>query len=215
MSDANRELELEEIPGPPLFRLVPEDGGEVFERAEVGGEVARVGALFSTRELAREFSGEAEAFGMESLSNLEAEVLEDPGAVEGYARSGMDFILVVTENGTGLFHAGDVAAVVSSGAGELAFPLHFFTDEAGEAPLISVEEGGGEVLVAALFTSPERAADFRERASHLSLPETLGTIWNREGLSRHARVAGSAGAEYAVMDPEAGTTEAIPLDELK
>jgi hypothetical protein len=215
MSDPNRELSLEELPESPLFKLT-DDGANVFQRSEVGGEEAKVGAMFPTRELAEEFSWEAEAFGMESLSNLEAEELEDRASIEKYASSpGVDYLLVVTERGTGLFHAPDVAAHFSEEAGEFSFPLHFFTDEAGESPLISVEHGDGEILVAALFSSPEKAEDFRKRAFHLDLPDTLGTIHDRDGLSRHALVAERAGAEYAVLDPEAGTTEAIPLDELK
>lgn len=216
MTGPNRELSLEEFPEPPLFKLADEDGGDAFEETEVGGEEAKVGAIFSSRELAEWFSGEAESFGMDSLSNLAAEELEDRAAVEEYAASSrMDYLLVVTERGSGLFHAEDVAAHFSEESGGFTFPLHFFTDESGESPLISVEEGDGELLVAALFTSPEKAEGFRKRASHLDLPETLGTIWNREGLSRHALVAERAGADYAVLDPEAGTTEAIPLDEMK
>jgi hypothetical protein len=216
MTDPNRELRLEELPEPPLFKLISGDGGDVLEENEVGGEEAKVGALFSARELAEEFSEEAESFGMGSFSNLGAEELEDRASVEEYAASpGVDFLLVVTESGTGLFHAPDVAARFSDESGGFPFPLHFFTDEAGESPLISVEESGGEILVAALFTSPERAEDFRKQAHHLGLPETLGTIHDREGLSRHALVAERAGADYAVLDPEAGMTEAIPLDELK
>lgn len=215
MSDPNRELPLEEMPEPPIFKLTDGDGNDVLEETEVGGEKAAVGALFSSRELAGEFSGEAETFGMEALSSLEPEELENNASVEEYAASGMDFILVVTERGTGLFHAADVAARGSEGSGGFPLPLHFFTDESGESPLISVEEGDGEILVAALFTTSGRAEDFRKKASRLDLPETLGTIHDRDGLSRHARVAERAGADYAVLDPESGLTEAIPLDELK
>ncbi|MGI8541333.1 MAG: hypothetical protein ACR2N0_16435 [Rubrobacteraceae bacterium] len=216
MTDPNRELSLEELPEPPLFKLTDENGGDIFEETEVGGEAAKVGALFSSREIAEEFSEEAESFGMGSFSNLGAGVLETRASVEGYATMpGVDFLLVVAERGTGLFHASDVAARSSEESGGFPFPLHFFTDEAGESPLITVEESGGEILVAALFTSSEKAEDFRQRASHLDLPDTLGTIHEREGLSRHALVAERTGAEYAVLDPEAGTTEAIPLDELK
>jgi hypothetical protein len=215
MTDPNRELRLEEMPPPPLFKLVADDGSDVFESIEVGGEEAKVGAVFSTRELAGEFSEEAEAFGMGAMRGLGVEALGDPALIGKYATSGMDFILVVTERGTGLFHAGDVAARFSEEPDGFTFPVYIFADEAGESPLISVEEGSGEILVAALFTSPERAENFRKRASHLDLPDTLGTIWDRDGLSRHALVAERAGAEYAVIDPEAGTTEAVPLDELK
>jgi hypothetical protein len=88
------------------------------------------------------------------------------------------------------------------------------SDERGEAPLISVDAGGEEVLVAALFSSPERARAFREKASHLHLPDRLGNVEDRDGLRRHALVARQAGADYAVVDPEAGLTEAIPVDDL-
>ncbi|MGH3090525.1 MAG: hypothetical protein ACRDSJ_24875 [Rubrobacteraceae bacterium] len=214
MSDANRELRLEEIPQPPLHKLVAEDGADIFEETEVGGEEAKVGALFSSRELAEEFSGEAETFEMGSLSNLEPKELEDWRAVERYASSGADYVLVVTERGTGLFYASDISAHISEATDEFSFPLHFFTDEAGESPLISVEQGGETLLVVALFTSVDRAESFRAGASRLDLPKTLGTIWDRDGLRRHALVAKNAGADYAVFDPESGLTEAITLDEL-
>jgi hypothetical protein len=96
----------------------------------------------------------------------------------------------------------------------LPFPLYLLSDERGEAPLISVETDEGEVMVAALFSAPERARAFRERAARLDLPDALGTIEDAEGLGRHALVAQQAGADYAVVDPEAGTTEAIPIEEL-
>jgi hypothetical protein len=91
-------------------------------------------------------------------------------------------------------------------------PLYVISDEIGESPLISVERE--EVLVAPLFSSPERARAFREQASHLDLPDRLGSIEDREGLRRHALVARQAGAGYAVVDPESGLTEAIPIEEL-
>lgn len=215
MSDENRELRLEEIPTPPLHKLTSHEGNDIFQQTEVGGEEAQVGALFSSRELAEEFSEEAEAFGMESLANLEPEELEDQSSIEEYASSpGMDYLLVVTERGTGLFHAPDVAARFSAETGEFVFPLYIFTDESGESPLISVEQSDETLLVAALFTSPEKAEAFREIASHLDLPDTLGTINEHDGLRRHALVAKSVGADYAVVDPESGMTEAIPLEEL-
>jgi hypothetical protein len=92
--------------------------------------------------------------------------------------------------------------------------LYVISDERGEAPLISVETSGEEVLVAALFSSPQKARAFREKASHLDLPDRLGSIEDRGGLSRHALVARQAGAGYAVVDPESGLTEAIPIEEL-
>ncbi|MBA2712348.1 MAG: hypothetical protein H0U55_02190, partial [Rubrobacteraceae bacterium] len=56
--------------------------------------------------------------------------------------------------------------------------------------------------------------DFRERAAHLGLPGSLGTIEDREGLKRHALIARQAGATYAVIDPASGLTDAIPIEEL-
>ena len=128
--------------------------------------------------------------------------------------SGPDYVLVVSESGAGLFHAGDVAHRASEMAGEILLPLYIISDESGEAPLISVEVDEGEVLVAALFSSPEKARDFRERAAHLDLPDSLGTIEDGDGLRRHALVARQAGAAYAVVDPASGLTEAIPIEEL-
>ena len=80
--------------------------------------------------------------------------------------------------------------------------------------MITVETDGEEALVAALFSSPGRARAFRAKASHLELPDSLGTIEDRDGLRRHALVARQAGAAYAVIDPESGLTEAIPMEEL-
>jgi hypothetical protein len=214
VSDVSRELRLEEIPPPPLFKLARGDGEDVFEQTEVGGESATVGALFATRELTEEFSAEAEEFGMEALSGLEPRRLGDWGAVEVYAASGADYLLVVSERGTGLFHSGDVARRAAEAVGEIPFPLYVMSDERGEAPLISVQTDGEEALVAALFSSPEKARTFREKASHLDLPDSLGTIEDRDGLRRHALVARQAGAAYAVIDPESGLTEAIPVEEL-
>ena len=214
MSEVGRELGFEDLPSPPLFKLVGEGGEDVFEEMEMGGEPSRIGALFSGRELAEEFSAEAEELGMEALAGLEVRELEGWEAVEVYASSGEDYVLVVSEGGTGIFHAGDVAHYAAEKAGEMPFPLYLISDEKGEAPLISVETGGDEVLVAALFSSPERARAFREQASHLDLPDRLGSIEDREGLRRHALVARQAGAGYAVVDPESSLTDAIPIEEL-
>jgi hypothetical protein len=214
VSEVDHELGFEELPPPPLFKLVWEDGEDVFEETEVGGEPSKVGALFSSRELAEEFSAEADELGMGALSGLETSELEDWEAVEIYAASGQDYVLVVSEKGTGLFHAGDVASRAAEKAREVPFPLYLISDERGEAPLISVETEGSEVLVAALFSSPEKARGFKERASHLDLPGALGRIEDRDGLRRHALVARQAGADYAVIDPESGLTEAIPIEEL-
>jgi hypothetical protein len=120
-------------------------------------------------------------------------------------------VLVVSGAGTGLFHAGDLAHRAAEEEG-VPLPLYVISDEIGESPLISVERE--EVLVAPLFSSPERARAFREQASHLDLPDRLGSIEDREGLRRHALVARQAGAGYAVVDPESGLTEAIPIEEL-
>jgi hypothetical protein len=214
MSEVARELGFEDLPSPPLFKLVEEDGEDVFEETEVGGEPSKVGALFSSRELAEEFSTGAGEFGLGALGGLGPGELRDWGAVEVYAASGEDYVLVVSERGTGLFHAGDVAQRAAEEAREMPFPLFLMSDERGESPLISVETGGEEMLVAALFSSPEKAHAFREKAPHLDLPDRLGTIEDRDGLRRHALVARQAGADYAVIDPESGLTEAIPVEDL-
>jgi hypothetical protein len=214
VGEIGRELTLDDLPRPPLFKLVDPDGRDVFQETEVGSERAEVGALFSDRELAGEFSAGAAGHGMDDLSGLDPRELSDWGAVEVYALSGADFVLIVSETGAGLFHAGDVAQKAEEMAGEMPFPLYMFSDERGDAPLVSVEVDEGEVLVAALFSSPENAGDFRERAAHLDLPGSLGTIENREGLRRHALIARGAGATYAVVDPASGLTEAIPIEEL-
>ncbi len=215
MSDPLRELNLDELPYPPLFRLVDEEGNEVFGETEVGGEPSKkVGVLFGDAELAREFSSGASEHGMGVFAGLEPLPLPDWGMVEIFAAAGEDYVLVVSERGTGLFHAGDVVRQAAEKALEIPFPLYLLSDARGEAPLISVETDGGEVMVAALFSTPEKARAFRERAAHLELPDGLGTIDAAEGLRRHALVARQAGAGYAVIDPEAGTTEAIPLEDL-
>ena len=214
MAEAGRELTLEDLPRPPLFKLVDPEGRDVFQETEVGGERAVVAALFSDRELAGGFSAGAAEHGMEDLSGLDPRELGDWGAVEVFALSGADFVLVVSEEGAGLFFAEDVALRAAEAAGEMPFPLYLISDEGGEAPLISVEVEGGEVFVATLFSSPERARAFKERAAHLNLPGSLATILDQDGLRRHALIAREAGAAYAVVDPESGLTEAIPVEEL-
>ena len=214
MAETGRELTLDDLPRPPLFKLVDREGKDVFQETEVGGERARVAALFSDRELAGEFSAGAAEHGMGNLSGLDPRRLADWGAVEVFALSGADFVLVVSEEGAGLFHAEDVAHRAVEVAQEIPFPLYLISDERGEAPLISVEVEGGEVLVATLFSSQERARAFKERAAHLDLPGTLATIEDRDGLRRHALIAREAGAAYVVIDPEGGLTEAIPVEEL-
>lgn len=211
---AETELTLDRLPAPPLYKLADPEGRDVFQQTEVGGERATVAVLFSDRELAGEFSAGAAGHGMEDLAGLDSRQLPDWSAVEAYALSGADFVLVVSGEGVGLFHAGDVARRASERAGETPFPLYVISDEGGEAPLISVEVDDGEVLVATLFSSPEGARAFRERAAHLALPDRLGTIDDPDGLRRHALVARDAGAAYAVIDPESGLTEARPIEEL-
>lgn len=214
MAETGRELTLDDLPRPPLFKLVDPAGRDVLQETAVGGEGARVAALFSDRELAGEFSAGAAAHGMEALSGTDPGELPDWGAVEDFALSGADYVLVVSGRGAGLFHASDVARRAAEREGEVPFPLYVISDEAGEAPLITVEVDGGEVLVAALFGSPEGARAFRERAGHLDLPDRLGTVEDAEGLRRHALVAREAGAEYAVIDPASGLTDAVPIEEL-
>lgn len=214
MDDTRPELTLDDLPLPPLFKLVDPEGEDVFQETEVGGESALIGALFSDRDLAGEFSAGAAAHGMESLSNLDPRQLPDWVSVEDFALSGAEYLLVVSERGAGLFHSEDVAQKAQDSAGEIPYPLYMISDERGEAPLISVEVDDGEVLVAALFSSREKAREFRERAAHLDLPDSHGTIEDRDGLRRHALVARDAGAEYVVIDPASGLTEAIPIQEL-
>jgi hypothetical protein len=214
MAEPGRELALGDLPRPPLFRLVDGEGRDVLQETEVGGERAKVAALFSDRELTGEFSAGAAEHGMGAMAGADPRPLADWGAVEDFALGGADYVLVVSEDGAGLFHAEDVAREAAGRAGEIPFPLYVISDEGGEAPLIAVEVDEGEVLVAALFGSPEGARSFRERAAHLGLPDRLGTIDDAEGLARHALVARDAGAEYAVIDPGSGLTDAVPIGEL-
>ena len=208
------ELTLDDLPRPPLFKLVDPGGEDVFQETEVGGESALVGAVFSDRELAGEFSAGAAAHGMESLSGLDPRQLPDWPSVEDFALSGAAYLLVVSERGAGLFYSEAVAQKAQELAGEIPYPLYMISDERGEAPLISVEVDDGEVLVAALFSSREKAREFRTRAAHLDLPDSHGTIEDGDGLRRHALVARDAGADYVVVDPSSGLTEAIPIQEL-
>ena len=151
---------------------------------------------------------------MDALSGLEPRELGDWRTMEVFASAGEDYVLVISHGGIGLFHTGDVALRAAERAAEMPLPLYLISDERGEAPLLSVETDEGEVLVAALFSTPEKARAFKERAAHLDLPDSLGTIDDADGLTRHALVAQQAGADYAVIDPESGYTEAIPLEEL-
>jgi len=214
VNGAERELSLDELPRPPLYRLVNKEGRDALQETEVGSEPATVGVLFSDEELAREFSAGASEHGMDALAGLVPGELGDWGAVEVFAAAGEDYVLVVSGSGTGLFHASDVAVRAAERAREIPFPLYLISEEMGEAPLISVETEEGEVLVAALFSTPEKARAFRERAAHLDLPDSLGQIDDEDGLRRHALVARQAGADYAVVDPESGLTEAISIEEL-
>lgn len=212
--EPDQELQLDELPHPPLFKLVDASGADVFDRKEVDGELSTVGALFASRELGEEFSHNAAEFGLEAMANLEVWELPDWGSVEAYALTGEEYILVISEKGAGLFFADDVAQHANRENEAPSFPLYLFSDERGEAPLISVEDEDGPLLVVALFSSPEKANRFREKAVHLDLPSSLGTIGDTDGLNRHALIARQAGANYAVIDPESGTTEAIPLEDL-
>lgn len=214
MAEPGRELALGDLPRPPLFRLVDAEGRDVLQDTEVGGEGARVAALFSDRELAGEFSAGAAEHGMGAMAGADPRPLADWGAVRDFALGGADYVLVVSGEGAGLFHAEDVAGEAAGREGEIPLPLYVISDEAGEAPLITVEVDGGEVLVVALFGSQEGARSFREGAAHLGLPERLGIIDDAEGLARHALVAREAGAEYAVIDPGPGLTDAVPIEEL-
>lgn len=214
MADPMRELSLEELPRPPLYKLVDGEGQDVFMEAEVGDEPATVGVLFESESLARELAEDAEEHGMDALSGLDPRSLPDWGAVGVFASAGEDHVLVVSEQGTGLFYAEDVAHYAAEAAGETKFPMYILADERGAAPLITVETDAGEVLVTALFTSTKKARAFRETARHLELPDGLGLIDDAGGLMRHARIAEEAGAEYAVFDPETGLTEAIPIEEM-
>ncbi|MDQ3317370.1 MAG: hypothetical protein M3522_08590 [Actinomycetota bacterium] len=224
MDDTTPELTLDDLPRPPFYRLADEEGRDVYAETEIGGEPAKkVGTLLASRELAEEFSVRAIEFGMDALAGTVVRELKDWGAVEAYADGGQDYVVFVSEMGSALFHAGDVARHAAGRAAEVPLPLYLISDEKGEAPLISVEtdEGGGageasgasEVLVAALFSTPEKARAFKEKAAHLDLPDGLGKIDDEDGLRRHALVARRAGADYAVVDPESGATEAIPLEE--
>jgi len=214
MVEPGRKLALEDLPRPPLFRLVDGEGRDVLQETEVGGEQAKVAALFSDRELAGEFSAGAAEHGMGAMAGADPRELADWGAVEDFALGRADYVLVVSGEGAGLFHAEDVAREAAGRAGEIPFPLYVISDEGGGAPLIAVEVDEGEVLVTALFGSPEGARSFRERATHLGLPDRLGTIDDAEGLARHALVAREAGAQYAVIDPGSGLTNAVPIGEL-
>ncbi len=214
MSEYGTELRLDEVPRPPLFTLVGVSGEWAFEETVVGGEISKVGVLFATLEIAEEFSGAAEEHGMVAFAGLPPQEVSSWEAVGDYAASGEDYVLVISAGGAGLFHAGDVARHASEQTSKPPFPLYVMADERGEAPLISVETGGEEELIVALFSSPQRADAFREKAAHLELPDTLGTIEDDDGLRRHARIARDAGAVYAVLDPESGPAEAIPLEDL-
>lgn len=209
------ELTLDGLPRPPVFRLVDAEGYDVHAGVVVGGEPATVAALFEDEDLAREFSAGAGEYGMEALAGRGTRELADWGAMEVFAAAGEGYVLVVARDGTGLFHADDVARRAAEEGVAVPLPLYVITGEGGEAPLITVETGGEEaVVVTALFGTPEGARAFREAAPHLGLPEGLGRIDDRDGLRRHALVAKGAGAGYAVVDPGPGmASEAIPLED--
>ena len=212
--EPGRELDLGDIPVPPLFKLVDGSGEEVLQDAVVEDAPATVGALFASPDLAQDFSRGAEEYGMEAFAECEPRELADEAAVEAYVGvgdgTGPQFVLVVAETGTGLFHTSDVVAYMRGG---IPFPLYLFVDEEGGSPLISVETGENELQVAPLFTTAELAHGFKSEATHLGLPELLGAIEDADGLRRHALVARDAGASYLVLDPQRGESEAIPVEE--
>ncbi len=214
MSDPTRELRLEDLPRPPFFKLVHASDADALVSTAVGGEPAMVGALFSSQELAEEFSRNAGEYGLAGLEEATPRELPDLDAVERYAAGKTDYLLVVSERGTGLFHAEDLSQHLARQKETLPFPLYLFSDQRGEAPLISVKDEAGDLLVAALFSSPEKACAFQERAPHLDLPAHLATIEDPDGLRRHALVARQAGAGYAVVDPGPEPTNAVPIDDL-
>ncbi len=213
MMDPTQELSLENFPKPPIYRLQNAEGHEVWQRTEVSGEPASVAAVFAERNLAEEFSVDARDFGMDDFAGCEPATLSSWNELEEFASDEPDYVLVVTTGGTGLFHTSDVVHHAAENAGEMRFPIYVISDERGESPLILVPSNGEELLVAALFTTPDKARAFRERAPHLDLPDGFGEIPTPDGLRRHALVAQKAGAEYAVLDPDSGLSDAIPLEE--
>ena len=122
MNGSERRLRLDELPSPPFFKLVGENGEDVFEETVVGDEPSKVGALFTARDLAEEFSAGADEFGVGAFSGLEPKEIGDWGAVEVFAASGEDYVLVVSEGRTGLFHAGDVARRAAEKVEEIPLP---------------------------------------------------------------------------------------------
>jgi hypothetical protein len=70
MNDPVHELTLDELPRPPFYRLVDEEGQDVFEETEVGDEPATVGVLFADEGLARGFSADASEHGMAAFVGL-------------------------------------------------------------------------------------------------------------------------------------------------
>lgn len=179
----------------------------------MAGEPASIVAVFADRALAEEFSANAQELGMDDFAGCEPATLSSWNEIEEFVSDGPDYVLVVTTGGTGLFHASDVVHHAAETAGGMRFPIYVISDERGESPLILVPSNGEEILVAALFTTPDKARAFRQRAPHLELPDGFGEISTHDGLSRHALVARKAGADYAVLDPDSGLSEAIPLGE--
>ncbi len=213
MTDPTQELPLENFPKPTLYRLQNSEGQDVRQRTEVTGEPASIAAVFADRNLAEEFSANARDLGMEDFAGCEPATLSSWSELEEFASEGSDYVLVVSTSGTGLFHASDVVHHATESAGGMQFPIYVISDERGESPLILVPSNGEEILMAALFTTPDKARAFRERAAQLELPDGFGEISTPDGLSRHALVARKAGADYAVLDPDSGLSEAIPLEE--
>ena len=50
MSDPTSELSLEELPNPPLYRFVDQEGQDVYPETGVGGEPASIGVLLAREE---------------------------------------------------------------------------------------------------------------------------------------------------------------------
>ena len=110
MSDPTSELSLEELTTPPLYRLVDEEGRDVYAETGIGGEPATVGVIFASEELAREFSARAPNYDMDVFAGLAPRSLGDWCAVEVFASAGEYYVLVISVMGSGLF----LSAYVSS-----------------------------------------------------------------------------------------------------
>ena len=182
MIDLARQLSLDELPHPPLYRLVDEEGREVFQETEIGGEPATVGVLFAGPELAREFAAEALEHGMAALSGLELWELGDWRTMEVFASAGEDYVLVVSRGGIGLFHAGDVALRAAERAGEIPLPLYLLSDERGEAPVPPLWPLRWTYPAPAL-TTPAAIVPTPRPATSLTPIRAIGFIARRSAMS--------------------------------